>query len=159
MTAHAAFFGLVLALFVTTTAQARLGESEAQLIQRFGKPILHQHFTWCDKENFNPNGFSIEVTLLGGQSVGEVYHITIGTFTEEQILELLQDNSQGYDWDEVSKSNMPQDIYHSIRHMWQRPNGSTAILRGNAFEFKSIYLIMAEEAANKPPPAPSTAGF
>jgi len=149
----------IFVLVVTATAQARLGESDAQLVQRFGKPFFHQHLSWCDKETFSVNGFSIDVILLSGQSVGETYRISKGTFTEEQIYDLLQDNSQGYQWDEVAKSAIPQDLFHSIKQMWQRPNGSTAKLTGNAFEFRSIYLIMAESAANKPPPAPTTAGF
>ncbi len=142
----------LLALTMGAPAHARLGESEAQIIERLGRPFLHQHFVWCDKDNFSANGFTIVVTLLNGQSVGETYHITRGTISEEQMAELLHVNSQGYAWNEVPQSEIPRDILHPDKRIWRRPSGSTAVFDGSSFEFKSIYLILAEEAANKPPP-------
>ena len=150
---------LLLTLGFGSTAQARLGESEAAVIQRLGKPFLTQHFTWCDKDNFSVNGFSIVVTLINGQSVGELYHITSGTLTDFQVVDLLDANCQGFSWDEVPKNEIPKDIFHPIKQMWRRPNGSTAVSLGYSIEFKSIYLIIAEKDANKPPPAPSTRSF
>ena len=70
---------LVMVLACSTGAQARLGESEDAIIQRFGKSALKQRFDWCEKDYFNVNGFSIVVTLLKGQSMGESYRISTGT--------------------------------------------------------------------------------
>ena len=150
---------LLLMLGCGSSAWARLGESEAEVIQRLGKPYARQHFTWCDKDNFSVNGFTIVVTLINGLSVGEAYHITSGNLTDSQIVDLLDANCEGFSWDEIPQNKIPKDIFHPIKQMWQRPNGSTAVSFGSSIEFKSIFLILAEQDANKPPPAPSTAGF
>jgi hypothetical protein len=150
---------LSLSLVFGATAWARMGETESQIVQRYGKPFLRQHFTWCDKDNFNVQGFSVVVTLLNGVSVGELYHITVGNLTETQIVELLDANCEGFSWDEVPPGKIPKDIHYQIKQMWVRPNGSTAVSLGYSIEFKSINLMFAEANANKPPPAASTAGF
>jgi len=150
---------LFFALGSGTAAWARLGETEDQLVQRYGKPFLKQRFAWCVKDNFNVQGFSIVVTLLNGISVGESYRISSGSLTDFEVVELLDANCQGYSWDEVPANEIPKEIFHPVKQMWRRPNGSTAISTGTSIEFKSIDLLMAEENANKPPPAPSTAGF
>lgn len=150
---------LLLAISLESTALAHLGDSEADLIQRLGKPFAKQHFTWCDKDNFSVNGFSIVVTLINGRSVGELYHITTGNLTDSQIVDLLDANCEGFSWDEIPHDKIPKDVFHPIKQMWRRPNGSTAISFGYSIEFKSIDLILAEENATKPPPAPSTGGF
>ena len=155
-----AFLILLFALGFGSIAQARLGETEATIIQRYGRPMLKQHFGWCDKENFLANGFSIEVTFLNGVSAGESYHINSGGLTDSQVEDLLNANSQGYTWYDVDQADIPKDIVNPIRQMWQRPNGSTATFTGPSLEFKSIWLIFAErDAAQQAPPTPSTAGF
>ncbi len=108
------------------------------------------------------NGFSITVTFINGVSVGELYQLKPGSsITDELAVELLEANCEGYSWDELSKIRIPKNNYPPIKQMWQRPNGSTAVLTATSFEFKSINLILAEEEEAAKPKAvtPSTQGF
>jgi len=152
---------ILLSLSMASSAWARLGETESAVIARYGKPLLKVHRTCGDEESFSANGFSITVTLINGISVGELYRIAPGQkFTDELTTELLGANCQGYSWEELPKTEIPKNIYSPIRQMWRRPNFSTAVLTATSFEFKSIYLIDAQEAAaNQKTAAPSTQGF
>jgi hypothetical protein len=124
-----------------------------------GKPIFKEHLTWCDRGHFSKNGFSIVVTLLNGVSRGESYSINPGNLTPLQVSDFLDANTEGFPWYEVASNAIPKDMAHPNKQMWRRQNGSTATLLGNSIEFKSIFLIIAEEDANHSPPAPATQGF
>jgi hypothetical protein len=153
-------FTLLLSLSMATTAWARLGETESAVITRYGKPAYKMHRPWGDQEGFSMNGFSISVTFINGVSRGEVFTSSGHTITVEQASDFLSANCEGYSWDERPKSDIPKNTYPPIKQMWQRPNGSTAVLTDSSFEFKSIFLIIAQEdAAKQKPAAPSTQGF
>jgi len=153
-------FALLLSLSMVTSAWARLGETEGVVIGRYGKPIIKMHRAWGDEETFSVNGFSIVATFINGVSVGESYSTPGHSITDVQVSDLLSANCQGFSWEEPPKNQIPKDIFHPVKQMWTRPNGSTAVLTGSTFEVKSIYLILAQEdAAKQKPAAPSTQGF
>ena len=152
-------FILLLSLSLATSAWARLGETESAVIGRYGKARYKIQRPWGAEEGFLMNGFSIAVILINGVSRGELFSSPRHTITVEQAVEFLSANSEGYSWDERPKSEIPK-VYPVIKQMWQRPNGSTAVLTDSSFEFKSIFLIIAQQdAANQKPAAPSTRGF
>jgi hypothetical protein len=153
-------FTLLLSLSMATSAWARLGETESAVIGRYGKARYKIQRPWGAEEGFLMNGFSIAVILINGVSRGELFSSPRHTITVEQAVEFLSANSEGYSWNERPKSEMPKNVYPPIKQMWQRPNGSTAVLTNSSFEFKSIFLIIAQQdAANQKPAAPSTRGF
>jgi len=153
-------FTLLLSMGMATSARARLGETESAVLARYGKPSYKMHCAWGNQEGFSMNGFSIAVTFIDGVSRGELFTCSGHAITDEQASDLLSANSEGYSWYEVEKANIPKTGYPPIKQMWQRPNGSTAVLTDSSFEFKSIYLILAQQdAANQKPAAPSTRGF
>jgi len=143
-----------------TSVWARLGEAESTIVSRYGKPSAKIHRPWGDEEMFSMTGFAITVTFINGISRGELYRITSGKITDDQASNFLSANSEGYSWQELEKGDIPKNIYSSIKQMWRRPNMSTAALTDTSFEFKSIFLIIAQQdAANQKPAAPSTRGF
>ena len=161
MKTHTLDFALVLSLVVATPAWARLGESEADVIARYGKCLYKMHRPWGDVEGYSMNSFTITVTLIQGVSRGELFVITPGqTITDEQEVDLLGANSEGYSWSDAPPEDIPKHAYPPVKQMWVRPNGSTAVLTASSIEFKSIFLIEAQQdAANQKPAAPSTQGF
>jgi len=151
---------LLALLGLTATVHARLGETEDAVITRYGKPKAKMHRAWGDEEMFSMNGFNITVTFLNGVSRGELYRITSGKITDDQVANLLSANGEGYSWEELPKTDIPKNIFAPIKQMWRRPNLSTAALTDTSFEFKSIFLIIAQQdTANQKPAAPSTRGF
>ena len=150
------FLTLLLLLTLANSAWGRLGETEGAVITRYGKPHFKTHRPWGDDEGFTMNGFNITVTFINGISQGELFGLPGKVISEEQAKSLLTANSEGYLWDEVPKS----ELVPPAKQMWKKPNGSTAVLTGSYFEFKSAALIAAmEEVSKQKPDAPSTQGF
>ena len=148
---------LLLALTMATTAWARLGETQAAVIARYGKPSFRLLRTWCEEDTFQFNGFNIVVTLINGVSKGENYSIPGQLLTEQQANDLLAANSEGFMWDEVPKA----DVVPPAKRMWKKPNGTIAMMSGSNFDVKTMDLIKAQEqaAAKQKPAGPSTEGF
>ncbi len=143
-----------------TSAFARLGESEAAVIERYGKPKYKLHRAWGDEEGFSMNGFTIAVTLINGVSVGELFSSPGHTISEEQMVDLLAANCEGHAWTDAPSRDISRNAYPPIKQMWERPNGSTAVLTNSSMEFKSIFLILAQQdVANQKPASPNTQGF
>ena len=106
------------------------------------------------------NGFTLAVTFIEGVSRGELFNSPGHTITTELASDLLSANSEGYSWSDAPSSDIPKNAYPRIKQMWVRPNRSTAILTASSFEFKSIFLIIAQQdAANQKAAPPSTQGF
>jgi hypothetical protein len=142
----------------TTSAWARLGETESAVVERYGTPHFRLLRGWCEEVTFQANGFTIVVTFIKGVSRGENFSLPGQSITDQQVSDLLEANSEGYLWDEVAKA----DLVPPAKKMWKKPNGSTAVLSGSSFEFKTIDLINAqaeEDKAKEKPAAPSTQGF
>jgi hypothetical protein len=160
MKIHLLILAILLSFSMATTAWARLGERESAVIARYGKPAYKLHRPWGDQEVFSMNGFSIAVTFIDGVSRGELFTSSGHTITDEQASDLLSANCEGYSWSDAPSNEIPKNAYPAVKQMWVRPNGSTAVLTTSSFEFKSIFLIIAQQdAANQKAAPPSTQGF
>jgi hypothetical protein len=149
---------LLISLGMVTTASARLGETESAVEARYGTPHFRLIKSWSEDVTYEANGFTILVTFIKGVSKGEKFTLPGQTISDQQVSDLLEANSEGFLWDEVAKA----DLVPPAKKMWKKPNGSTAVLTGSSFEFKSIDLINAqadEDKAKAKPAAPSTQGF
>jgi hypothetical protein len=154
-----ALLTFVFILCVTVTAQARLGESADQLVARYGQPLSeNDQKREGDKIAladviFQKGGFRIEVTVTDGISVAEVFSkLNSDPLTVNEVRTLLNDNSQGYDWQapQVDKGE----------EWWTRDDNATAHLaQDGSLTIKSKELVAKENAAKKLETRPSLEGF
>ena len=151
-------FVLLASLFlacVTASAQARLGESMPQLVERYGDPLPKDK----DKNSpdnmatFQRNGFQIDVTLLDGISAVESFKKLNGDpFTVEEVQTLLADNSGGRAW------QAPQAVHDEKQ--WMRDDGSMATLtHQRILKLTSVDMLRAETTNKQLQAAPSLDGF
>jgi len=142
---------LLTLLFVTgltASAWARLGETENQLITRYGQELyktkmkLEGTVVTIDVLQFVKSGFSIQVSLINGISAEEEIHRLQGeTMSDEEIKILLASNSQGRIWHEdTAKTDVPRK--------WHRDDGVAAELYHETFDFKTKAVIDAKLAAH-----------
>jgi hypothetical protein len=108
---------------------ARLGETEAELIQRFGKPgSQSQHFVFTQGKMqafgpalfFRQDDWSIQCDLVDGRCM-RISYSKPGDWSGDQIMLVLSSNAQGAKWTENSKPSIA-----SIKRTWLRVDGSTA---------------------------------
>ena len=152
---------LFLLVSLTIPAWARLGETEDQLIARYGKEIHKQkneangqQVGWTDLL-FGKSGFQIEVMLFNGVSSKETFWKTAGDeTTDDEIKTLLNDNAQDHAWNKEA----PEDS-QGISRKWQRDDGAVAGFESGRFYVKAKELIDAEAAAYKAAHAASLEGF
>lgn len=122
---------LILAVvwFVPVLAVARLGETEAELVNRFGEPKLRSkhHVTAQGKSwvlgpvlFFKQDDWSIHCYMVEGRCM-RISYAKPGDWTETQIQQVLNSNSQGVRWGEGSKPSTVQ-----FKRSWKRNDGSTA---------------------------------
>lgn len=126
-------------------AQARLGETEEQLVARFG-PGLHTPKFWGDLPGvtyilFSKHNFSIYVGLLNGKSAYERYQTDNG-INDALIKQLLEVESQGHRW------SVPQP-WSSTGSGRLRDDGALAYAWKSAFIFKSKEYADKESAREK----------
>ncbi len=145
---------LLILCSITTSAIARLGETEEQLTVRFGQgsvPVSSQG-GWCQQQTFQKHGFTIMVTLVNGLSGVEEYHLNRGDVTTEQAHALLAIHSQGHKW-----VDFPQDI--GTVKAWKRDDGgATALWDSTYFRVWSKQYDDAQTAFKKVQ-EPSLEGF
>jgi hypothetical protein len=153
-----ALIALLFVVAVTTTAQARLGETADQLVARYGQPLKE-----TDQKGegdkiasadvvFQKGGFQIEVTLVDGISVSEMFNKINGDgLSLGEIRTLLNDNSQGSGWE------APQTI--ADQKKWMRDDGALAVLAQGFLTIKSKELMTEETTAKKLEHQPSLDGF
>lgn len=115
--------------FMTATAQARLGETEQEMVDRFGKPmqrgehtVIAQGKSWVlgPTVHFRQEDWQISADLVDGRCVRIAYSKR-GDWTEEQVQLVLGSNSQGIKWTETSKPNTKK-----IERSWRRNDGALA---------------------------------
>ena len=151
---------LLFIVSLTGLAWASLGETEEQLIARYGKEIgikskdqAKGGAVALDRLSFNESGFQIDVLLFNGISSEEsVYHRPNTPMTDAEIKTLLNANAQGQAWKEVAPQ---QELLLWLKSLksWQREDGVIASLEGPKerprllFHIKSKELIAAEKAA------------
>jgi hypothetical protein len=116
---------------------ARLGETEEQLGQRYGRPFYQS----TDKSVVPPGGekrlnylkdnITVHVTLYQGRSVVEGYEfkddgrkpLPIEGDVLDTAEAILEASSQGHGW---RRHPMPQQVNPRILHVWQREDGNAS---------------------------------
>jgi hypothetical protein len=110
-------------------ASARLGDTEAELVERFGKPTMHsKHFIFAQGKqremgptlHFRLDEWSISCDLVDGRCM-RIGYAKPGGWTEDQIRLVLSTNSQGAAWTETSKPMIAK-----LQRSWHRSDGSMA---------------------------------
>lgn len=117
---------------LATAAFARLGETEAELVRRFGAPSSRAAERIAAQGKFHEIGsqlrfrdgdWRIESAIIDGRSARETY-TKVGEWTEEQFLTVLASNAQGGKWTLASKDSMKKAVRE-----WRRSDGATAVWR------------------------------
>lgn len=129
-------------LLASLSAHARVGETEKEITARYGRGQVAQTQRLAGAKTFeyDKNGFYVEVVILDGKSVLEIYAHKSGT-TDDVIKELLKVNSR------------TEATWHFDRkaNRWER--GGTPKLVGYRWpghpEFFCIKDLKACEAAEK----------
>lgn len=100
------FFTLLfLVVAANTNAHARLGDTEAKIVEQYGKPIE----TYRDVKGrighiHNFDGYIISVEYIDGISQSEVYaRRNDAPLTEAQLQQILSANAAGEKWEEISQ--------------------------------------------------------
>jgi hypothetical protein len=140
---------LLLIIFSTfgTMAQARLGDTEAEITARYGKgsnpgQSFHMYYT---------QGWVITVWLMDGISACEKFQKNSGT-TDQDIATLLSLNSQGHTWKVKPVEHTPLGtflpIVDPISKSWERDDGAFASVPNPAFwlTIKTKKFLDAEQA-------------
>jgi hypothetical protein len=121
----------VLFALLLTTAEARLGDNEAEMIERFGNPTsrskhwVHaqgKRYEMGPKLTFKQDDWFISCDLIDGRCV-RISYAKPGDWTEEHIRTVLTANAQGAIWTEKS-------LNRKMRREWTRSDGSTAAWGG-----------------------------
>jgi hypothetical protein len=88
---------VLISLFASLPAFARLGETEAQSVARYGEAIAIADAGPARSLEFVKDDFIIVVNTLNGKSVCEAYKNKNHPLTESEITEILTKNGGG-DW-------------------------------------------------------------
>ena len=94
-------------LLAAGSAQARVGETQKQIAARYGdgKKAQTQRLVGAETFEYSKDDFYVEVVILDGKSVLEIYAHKLGT-TDAVIKELLKINSgTGATWHLDRKAN------------------------------------------------------
>ena len=135
------------ALAITVSAEARVGETAKEITARYGdgKKAQTQRLAGAETFEYEKNEFYVEVVILDGKSVMEIYAHRKGT-TDDVIKELLKANTTSSEtaWRFDRKENR-----------WER--GGTPKLVGDRwpghpdfFCIKDLKACEAAEKKNKP---------
>ena len=99
-------YSLLLLGLATLSARARLGETEDQIVSRFGTPSdapkFEDDLPGVAYKLFSKQNFTIYIGLLDGKSAYERYQ-TDGGVTDALIRQLLDIESQGHTWGRPQK--------------------------------------------------------
>lgn len=147
------------------TAHARLGETVAQLQERFGEPIAirkEQFFSASGHKfieigtcyTFRDGDWQIEAVIIDGRSSKESYQKK-GEWTDAQVATVLNANSQGAAWKETGQAALKK-----MMREWTRADGGSAkwvqsssmILLHPAYERQKMKKEAEAKAASSRPP-------
>jgi hypothetical protein len=109
-----------------STAFAVLGETEAELIKRYGKPdaVLNEDvapaeklIAWVNHPNFE----QVIVCLINGESVREVFQLKqpVNDRQDKTVCRILEDNADGEKWQPLADEQMPG--YNTLQRMKGAP--------------------------------------
>jgi hypothetical protein len=152
------FFALGLAVLTlgAPSAQARLGETEPELIQRFGAAELRPPFFPGTRHVvFIKQGFVIDVGLIDGVSEMELYSLydsRSNTLLDgDKVKELLSIEDQGQRWTPVATETYDK---------WRRDDGAIAFFnRTNQTFSVETRTYIDQEKAYSQSQQPSLDGF
>jgi hypothetical protein len=111
-------------------AEARLGETETELIERFGEPDgRSKHIVMAQGKilelgpslHFRQDDWSISCDMVDGRCMRISYHKP-GDWTEDQVQLVLNSNSQGAKWTETTKPMIAK-----LQRDWKRADASKAV--------------------------------
>lgn len=114
---------------LTVTASARLGDTEAELVKRFGEPTGRSKHSIITQGKllemgpvlfFKQDDWSISCDLVDGRCM-RIGYSKPGDWTEDQIRLVLNTNSQGAAWTVTTKPSIAK-----LQRTWRRSDGSTA---------------------------------
>jgi hypothetical protein len=120
---------VLITLLLPLTARARLGETEPELIARFGRPVgRSKTFAFAQGHTiplgpeivFQQDDWTITCDLIDERCARIGYHKR-GDWTDNQILTVLTANAQGAKWSDITK---PANRYY-VRE-WKREDGAIA---------------------------------
>lgn len=120
---------LLIALCILPSALARLGETETQLIERFGEPRTRSQHSIFAQGKFIPLGpqlifkegdWTITCDLIDGRCL-RIKYSKPGDWTDDQFVLVLNSNGQGATWTETSNVKVK-----NLQRSWKRSDGSTA---------------------------------
>lgn len=126
-TAHYLF---IVILVLPAVCFGRLGDSESELVSRFGAPdskgneiTLTQGkiVVFGSKLSFRQEDWTIECAVIEDRCAREIYSKK-GDWTEDQFATVLSSNAQGESWTEVSK-----EMTKYLIREWRRGDGGTAV--------------------------------
>ena len=117
----------LLALILPSLAQARIGENQEQLQQRFGPPtsaraeriFVQGKIVTISIFSFRQDDWIVDVFMTQDRSTRETYNKP-AEWTEEQISFVLTTNSQGKKWEETTAPSSA-----NVSRNWKRPDGVT----------------------------------
>jgi len=94
------------------TAEARLGESKEQIIERYGKPLKERVEGDWNSMLCSKDGYRFRIYLLNNKV--ELITIIKEDLTEEQVKKLLSENSAGKGFDETDGGLLVQTNYVEV---------------------------------------------
>lgn len=120
---------LILCLFCSPASFARLGETQDQLLERFGAPKQQsKHSTLAQGKfielgpvlYFKQGDWRVECSMIDGRCM-KIAYSKPGDWSEDQVRLVLDTNAQGARWKETSKPEIAK-----LERTWTRADGSTA---------------------------------
>lgn len=108
----------------------RLGETEQELVARFGPPVSRARevtltqskiIEFGSKLIFRQGDWTIESVMIEGRCAREEYW-KAGEWTEDQFVTVLTSNAQGEKWTDLSKA-----MTKGLMREWHRGDGATAV--------------------------------
>ncbi len=122
------FFAAIAALLLATSSYARLGETEAQLVERYAKPIMRSPesiidqgkiLSVADNLHFSSGDWNVIARMTGGKCESITY-TKKGDWTEEQFRHVLESNGGRSLWEERTTPTP------NMRRTWVRRDSATA---------------------------------
>jgi hypothetical protein len=127
---------LISAVFTAIPAQARLGETEAEMIKRWGKSIgrgttslggnnsSKEAVPFLINLMFETEGdWHIFADVFEGKCV-QIRYSKTGAWASEQVDHVLEVNAQGHSWKEIPM------VINKTQRRWVREDGASAVLEG-----------------------------
>ena len=130
-------FAALVLLLLASSGHARLGENEAQLVERYTKPIMRspemiidqgKTLPIADNLHFKQGDWHIIARMTGGRCESITY-LKKGEWTEEQFRHVLESNGGRSLWEErktpTPKTHREWKRRDSATATWRMPDGIT----------------------------------